>query len=365
MWKLNIKRPAHWIYLILLCKLPAPCPKLILTNNSNSLQYLANNWNRPLPKGPKQNLLLFLFKAWGHWTRMSHIVPGLSRKCRFGCDTDEDQQHLLTCPNTIQILEELHRIFRGHPVSRRNIPYIYWPNLLDDLLCQNKQHSTPNIILWLYIISAIRAAIIARHAFAGSHPTIPATLLFTSNLLNLFHETKHYRTPIAGVREVVKPTSLPPPDSPHDAIINLDGSYDIPHGKMGAGTSITVDNIEVAAFIETIPFGSINVAEYQALVNGKIMAYERGYRKIHIQSDSELVLKLESGKAMCHAPEVPLVFSQSMQLNKHFETITYKKIPRSENNQADQWILPEASASVFHSTFGAICLNIFQFHHIR
>lgn len=86
---------------------------------------------------------------------------------------------------------------------------------------------------------------------------------------------------------------------------------------MGARTSLTVNNVEVATFIKTISFGSINEAEYYALVNGKIMAYERGYQKIHVHSDSELVIKLELGLAMCHTPEVLLISSQLMQLNKH------------------------------------------------
>lgn len=337
-WRGTIKRPAHWIYLILLSKLPPPFPKFNSLPNPNSIIYLSNNLHRPLPTSAKTAFLLFLYNAWSHRTRMAHIVPGISRRCRFHCNTDESHSHFFECLNTLRNLSILHTLFKGHPVSKLSSQKLLWPSSFDDLLCLNKFHSTPNIILRIYIIQAIRAAIIARYSNPASHPSFPATSLFSQCLLSLFH-----RINLPALRHTnpqpsspASPPPLRPPDTPHDAILYLDGSYDIAHGKGGCGATLTVNGQEIACFAETIIFGSVNVAEYRALVNGKILAVTNNIHNLHIRADSQLVLDLEQGQSLCHAPEVLLIHSQSMQLNKFFNSVTFEKIPRCHNKRADQ-----------------------------
>jgi len=72
-----------------------------------------------------------------------------------------------------------------------------------------------------------------------------------------------------------------------------------------------VDNQEIAAFAETIPFGSINVCEYRSVINGKILAINKGIKQLHTRLDSKLVVDLECGAAKCEALEVLLIYSQS------------------------------------------------------
>jgi ribonuclease HI len=335
-WRDTISRPSHWIYLILLSKLPPPCPQHFPKPHAHSLAFLSINLHKSLPKGPRQNFLLYLYRAWGHRALMCHIVPGLSDRCRFNCNARETHEHFLDCPIILDIIKELHSIFSHHPVSNKHHK-LSWPSSKHDLLCLTGFLSQGNIALRLYIISAIRSSIIIKGLSMAAGAYTPATQSFTLALPKLLHICRPLKPPPGNPHsQLVVPSTLPPPNTPHQAILNFDGGYDLAHSKGGAGSSLCINGSEVAAKSETIPFGSINSAEYRALVNGKILAIERGIRQLHIRGDSQLTLDLEKGEVSCSSPEVLLIYSQSMQLNHLFDSITYEKVERDQNKRADQ-----------------------------
>lgn len=347
-WRDNIRRPSHWIYLNLLAKLPPPCPQRIPKPHINSLHFLSINLHHPLPKGPRQSFLLYLYRAWGHRAFMQHIVPSLSDRCRFDCGARETHEHFLECPTSNVIIHKLKLLYIAHPISNRSSRLI-WPESKPDLLCLLGFHTLRNTSLRLYILSALRASIISKGLSMAACPFAPAVQNFTISLGKLLSSTRTHTTHAESpLQQLVTPPSIPPPESPHQAILNFDGGYDLAHGKGGAGSSLTVNGIEIAAFAETIPFGSINSAEYRALVNGKILAIRNNIKQLHIRGDSQLTLDLERGLVACASLEVLLVYSQSMQLNHHFDMLTYEKVERRDNKRADQL----AHAATISDTLG-------------
>lgn len=332
-WKDQIKRPTHSLYLNLVSRLPPFCPQLPYSI-SNGLAYLSINLHRPLPRGLKQNLILYFHKAWGHRKKMAHVIHGLSQNCRFLCGLPETNTHLLECGNTAQILSILKNILLSHPIGRQ--PHFKWPRSIPDLLCLDQFKSTPNIILRLIIISAIRTNLITRGKHAGSHPTLLAENYFTSALSLISSMKPPRQAPSPASDQQVSPPSIPPPSSHHQAILYFDGAYDIDHAKGGAGSSLVVNDQEISCIAETIPFGSVNSCEYRALVNGKILAIRNNITHLHVRGDSALVLGLTQGLSSCSSQEVLLIHAQSLQLDKHFHTITYEKIERKDNQRADQ-----------------------------
>lgn len=338
-WKDSIKRPTHWIYLNLLAKLPPPCPPLPPLARPHSLHFLSINLHYPLPPGAKQNLLLYLYKAWGHFSRSSHYIPDQNDLCRFGCQVREDHEHLLDCINTQEALSHLHSLFRNHPISRIPRQPIFWPTGKLDLLCAASFLTFPNVLLRLLILSAIRGNITARRPSPSSHKSHISTILFKSGLpkihyIYMVQAASNRRNP--PTTALVTAPTIPPPTTPHDAILYFDGSYDTAHCKGGAGSTLTVNGTEIAASVETIPYGSVNTAEYRALVNGKILAIQKSIQRLHIRGDSKLVLQLEKGKIICASPEILLIYSQSQQLNRYFTSLSYEKIARDQNKRADQ-----------------------------
>ena len=78
-----------------------------------------------------------------------------------------------------------------------------------------------------------------------------------------------------------------------------------------------------------------NEAEYQALILGIETAVSSGIKKLTCKLDSELVVKQLNGLYKVKAASIMGFFKKVKELEKHFDEITYKHIPRTENKEAD------------------------------
>jgi ribonuclease HI len=79
-----------------------------------------------------------------------------------------------------------------------------------------------------------------------------------------------------------------------------------------------------------------NVAEYTALVKALEKAKHLGLRRLHIHSDSELVVKQVKGEYKIKNDDLKWLADEARTLMKEFGAVTLTHVRREENKRADQ-----------------------------
>lgn len=79
-----------------------------------------------------------------------------------------------------------------------------------------------------------------------------------------------------------------------------------------------------------------NQAEYTALVRALERAAQLGARRLHIHSDSELLVKQMNGEYQVKNPDLRVLFDQAKQLCEQFDVVTLTHVPREQNGRADR-----------------------------
>jgi ribonuclease HI len=79
-----------------------------------------------------------------------------------------------------------------------------------------------------------------------------------------------------------------------------------------------------------------NVAEYTALIRALERARELGGKKLHIFSDSDLMVQQMNGNFKVKHPGLRPLYDNARQLCKGFESVVIRHIPREENSRADR-----------------------------
>jgi ribonuclease HI len=79
-----------------------------------------------------------------------------------------------------------------------------------------------------------------------------------------------------------------------------------------------------------------NVAEYTALVRALERAAELGAQRLHILSDSELLVKQMNGLYKVKNEGLLPLFLQAKNLARQFDLVTIRHVPRAQNRRADE-----------------------------
>ena len=79
-----------------------------------------------------------------------------------------------------------------------------------------------------------------------------------------------------------------------------------------------------------------NIAEYLALIYGMQEALDVGARKLICYSDSQLLVRQLQGKYRVRNENLLLFYRQIKYLEKFFEGVEYRHIPRERNMKADK-----------------------------
>jgi len=82
--------------------------------------------------------------------------------------------------------------------------------------------------------------------------------------------------------------------------------------------------------------GTNNVAEYKGLLNGLETCAELGARRVHVRSDSELVIRQMTGVYRVRNERLRWLFEKVRQRVADFEEITFEAVPRERNTCADK-----------------------------
>lgn len=121
------------------------------------------------------------------------------------------------------------------------------------------------------------------------------------------------------------------------AVLAIDGAARGNPGPAGAGAAL-LDNqgntlAEVGRFLGK---ATNNEAEYQALMLGLNLALERGFSRLSINTDSELLANQLNGSYRVKEPRLKKLFSEAHQLLSRFEKWEIKAVPREQNRLADR-----------------------------
>lgn len=78
-----------------------------------------------------------------------------------------------------------------------------------------------------------------------------------------------------------------------------------------------------------------NVAEYTALIQGLKIALEKGFKKVRVASDSELLVRQINGLYRVKTPHLQTLFDQAVRLMEQFKEVDVFHVPREQNKEAD------------------------------
>jgi len=118
--------------------------------------------------------------------------------------------------------------------------------------------------------------------------------------------------------------------------VNIDGAAVPNPGPAGIGFVIRdPQGREVKIMERYIGYASNNVAEYTALTEGMKEA-SRFARNVYVLSDSELIVNQMQGNYRIKDKKLQELFRKAKLVEKKFNRVVYRHIPREENKRADQ-----------------------------
>jgi ribonuclease HI len=119
--------------------------------------------------------------------------------------------------------------------------------------------------------------------------------------------------------------------------LHIDGASRSNPGEAGFGVYVTTpEGGLLAELYGYLGPASNNVAEYQALIHGLRYALSRGTRKVHVFSDSELVVRQMSGAYRVKHPSMIPLHREARGLTGRFEEFTLAHVRREQNKDADR-----------------------------
>lgn len=117
--------------------------------------------------------------------------------------------------------------------------------------------------------------------------------------------------------------------------IFTDGASKGNPGPASIGVSICEAGEEVENISKAIGIATNNIAEYTALLEGLKRAVEMQAKIVHVNADSELMIKQLKGEYKVKNPEIKVIFNQIQTLKAELETVSFTHVRREYNKRAD------------------------------
>jgi ribonuclease HI len=118
--------------------------------------------------------------------------------------------------------------------------------------------------------------------------------------------------------------------------INIDGASRGNPGPAAFAYVIRREGAPVTEEAGCLPPTTNNFAEYTALVRALERATKLGAKRLHINSDSELLVKQMNGEYRVKHPELRILYERAKKLIEPFKQVTIVHVPREENRRADE-----------------------------
>jgi ribonuclease HI len=125
-----------------------------------------------------------------------------------------------------------------------------------------------------------------------------------------------------------------------DGMLHTSGSQRMPISLLGYGWAIQRNGLEIVRgfglFLRKCRTGS-NIAEYLALIDGlEALADLRiGHETVQVRGDAKCVIDQMIGSSGVSSPLTRQLHQRARKLAKHFTSLTWVWVPRSENRYAD------------------------------
>ena len=117
--------------------------------------------------------------------------------------------------------------------------------------------------------------------------------------------------------------------------ICVDGASRGNPGAAAIGVLVLADHSMVREIAERIGVATNNVAEYKALLRGLDEAASLGASTVHIQSDSELLVRQIQGKYKVRNEALIPLYREALARLKRFDHVHIFHVPRTRNSGAD------------------------------
>ncbi|XP_059450836.1 uncharacterized protein LOC132181606 [Corylus avellana] len=127
-------------------------------------------------------------------------------------------------------------------------------------------------------------------------------------------------------------------------VVYVDGSSTKKHGGAGI-VMITLDGEELCSSLKLMFKTTNNEAEYEAVLVGFGLALEMGAKFVEIRSDSQVVVGHIRDEFEAKGDKMKLYLSKVQDLQTLFNKFSIMKIPRPENERADQLARITSTAS--------------------
>nr|AAP06851.1 putative polyprotein [Oryza sativa Japonica Group]ABF95101.1 retrotransposon protein, putative, unclassified [Oryza sativa Japonica Group] len=139
-----------------------------------------------------------------------------------------------------------------------------------------------------------------------------------------------------------EPVSIPeassgPSQLPHIAywVMQFDGSLSLQGA--GAGVTLTSPSGDVLRYLVRLDFRATNnMAEYEGLLAGLRVATGLGIRRLLVLGDSQLVVNQVCKEYQCSDPQMDAYVRQVRRMERHFDGIELRHVPRRDNALADE-----------------------------
>ncbi len=108
-------------------------------------------------------------------------------------------------------------------------------------------------------------------------------------------------------------------------------------GPAGIGVQITdAAGMVVAEIAEGLGETTNNVAEYTAAIEGLKKARELGATRVHLLSDSLLLINQLTGRFRVKSPHLQPLHRQARELSAGFADVEFEHVRRERNTEADR-----------------------------
>ncbi len=120
-------------------------------------------------------------------------------------------------------------------------------------------------------------------------------------------------------------------------IASIDGGARGNPGPAGYGVRIENEAGEVIAELHaSIGIATNNVAEYEGLLAALRYARAHGHRRVHVRSDSQLLVRQMLGEYRVKHPGLQPLHQEAKRLMAEFDQVTFEHVRRERNVHADR-----------------------------
>jgi ribonuclease HI len=125
--------------------------------------------------------------------------------------------------------------------------------------------------------------------------------------------------------------------APDSIVAYIDGGARGNPGPAGYGVRIErSDGTLVEDFGEAIGIATNNVAEYRGLIAALEWAKQHGYEKVHVRSDSLLLVQQMLGRFRVKHPGLQPLYAKARLLAHEIGRVTFEHVGRARNEDADR-----------------------------